>query len=346
VIYRVLFDSNRKGANMKKVWLGMVTLSLGMLSSTLLAAPGEWWEITAKMEMPGMPFAMPGQTNKLCLPKGGEKDPRQTQGKDSNCKMTDVQHSGNTVKYKGTCVTDGETMNMVGETTHDGKSFKSKMRMTGKSHGEPVDMTMTSSGKYIGGACDTEEMGRKAKAQLDEGMARACDTSKYTASNWIYSANMFLGPKPTCPGKKEQLCKVVRNDVPRDLEAFQVLEQQEKNKDVPSIANACNANVETMRKSLCKTKARSGPLHFLEANCPAEAKAFRELQRKREECEGRGFTSGAKMKKCMGGDMIEEESASPSKSGKKSKADDESGDSSTTDTVLDGAKKLKGLFGF
>jgi hypothetical protein len=191
-------------------------------------------------------------------------------------------------------------------------------------------------------------MGRKAKAQMDEGMARACDTSKYTASNWIISSQMFLGDKPTCPGKKEALCKVVRNDAAKDVQTFEMLVRHEETASSPSIAKACNVNVDSMRKSLCKAKARSGPLHFLEANCPAEAKAFRELMRKREECEGRGFTSGAKMKKCMGGDMIEEESASSSKSGKKSKADDESGDSgaSTTDTVLDGAKKLKGLFGF
>jgi hypothetical protein len=328
---------------MKKVWLGVATLSLGMLSSSLLAAQGEWWEITGKMEMPGMPFAMPGQTSRVCMPKGGEKDPNYTQGKSSNCKMTDVQQSGNTVKYKGTCVTDGETMNMVGETTHDGKSFKSKMKMTGKSGGEPINMTMTSNGKYIGGACDTEEMGRKAKAQLDEGMAKACDTSKYTASNWIYSANMFLGPKPTCTGKKEPLCKAVRTEVPRDIEAYTVLEQQEKNAGVPSVAKACNVNMETMRKSLCKAKARSGPLHFLEANCPAEAKAFREVQRKREECEGRGFTSGAKMKKCMGGDWTGD-AADEERTGKAKGDDDSSAVSS--DSVLEGAKKLKGLFGF
>lgn len=329
---------------MKKVWLGVATLSLGMLSSPLLAAQGEWWEITGKMEMAGMPFAMPGQTSRVCMPKGAEKDPNYTQGNNSNCKMTDVQQSGNTVKYKGTCVTDGETMNMVGETTHDGKSFKSKMKMTGKSGGEPINMTMTSNGKYIGGACDTEEMGRKAKAQLDEGMAKACDTSKYTASNWIYSANMFLGPKPTCPGKKEPLCKVVRTEVPRDIEAFQVLEQQEKNAGVPSVAKACNVNMETMRKSLCKAKARSGPLHFLEANCPAEAKAFREVQRKREECEGRGFTSGAKMKKCMGGDWTGD-AADEERPAKSKKGDDDSS-AATSDSVLEGAKKLKGLFGF
>lgn len=331
---------------MKNILLSIAVLSVAMIPSSLLAAPGEWWEITSKMEMEGMPFAMPAQTVKVCMPKGGQSDPNRTQGKDSNCKMTDVKHSGNTVKYKGSCVNQGETMNLVGETTHDSKSFKSNVKMTGKSQGEPVNMKMTGSGKYIGGSCDTEEMGRKAKAQVDAGMAAACDTSRYSTSNWVSSASMFIGAKPSCPGKKDALCKVLRNDVPRDVQAFEALVQQEKIKGMPSAAGECKVNIDSMRKSLCKTKSRSGPLHFLEANCPAEAKTFRELLRKREECEGRGFTSSAKMKKCMGGEMIKEadEEAKPNKS----RGDDESGDSgsSSTDTVLEGAKKLKGLIGF
>jgi hypothetical protein len=337
---------------MKKIILGLGVLSVAMLSSTLLAATGEWWEVTGKMEMEGMGFAMPAQTSKVCMPKGAESDPRYTQGKDSNCKMTDVKHSGNTVKFKGSCVTQGETMNVVGETSHDGNSFRSNMKMTGKAQGEAMNMSMVSSGKRIGGACDTEELGKKVKAQVDAGMAAACDTSKYTTVNWVSSASMFIGDRPSCPGKKETLCKVLRNDVPRDVQAFQMLEQQEQNREGTSAAKTCNLNIESMKKSLCKAKARSGPLYFLEASCPAEAKAYRELQRKQEECEGRGFTSGAKMKKCMGGEMLVDESSEESRPAKsrKAKADAEPAEAESgainSDTVLEGAKALKGLFGF
>jgi hypothetical protein len=334
----------------KKILLSIGMLSVIMFSSPLLAATGEWWEVTGKMEMEGMPFAMPAQTSKVCMPKGGESDPRYTQGKDSNCTMTDVKHSGNTVKFKGSCVNQGETMNVVGETSHDGNSFKSNMKMTGKSHGEPVNMTVVSSGKRIGGSCDTEEMGKKAKAQIDAGMAAACDTSKYKTYNWVASASLFIGDKPSCPGKKETLCKVLRSEVPNDVQAYQALDSREQAQGQPSVAKACNLNMENIKKSLCKSKARSGPLAFLEASCPAEAKAYRELLRKREDCEGRGFTSGDKMKKCMGGEMLDDTSdARAAKSGK-SGADAEPADSGsggvTSDTVLEGAKKLKGLFGF
>jgi hypothetical protein len=220
---------------MKKVLLNIGMLSAVVFSTSLYAASGEWWEVSVKMEMEGMPFSMPAQASKVCLPKGGEADPRYTQGQDSKCKMTDVKNSGNTVKFKGTCVNDGETMNVAGETTHDGSSFKGKMKMTGTSRGEPVNMNMSSSGKRIGGACDTEEMGKKAKAQMDAGMAAACDTSKYQVTNWISSASMFIGDKASCKGKKEALCKSVKAEVPRDVQAFQMLEQQEQSKGGPSI---------------------------------------------------------------------------------------------------------------
>jgi hypothetical protein len=243
-------------------------------------------------------------------------------------------------------------MNMEGETSHDENSFKSNVKMSGKSQGKDMNMAMVSNGKRIGGACDTEEQGRKVKAQLDAGMAAACDTSTFKATNWVSSATLFIGPHPTCPGKKDALCKVLRNDVPNDVQAFQTLKQNEGIQGMPSAAAACNVNLASMQKSLCKAKAKSGPLDFLETNCPAEAKAYREAMRKREECEGRGFTSGAKMKQCMGGQMMVDADGANDSSEKssKAKADSGSGSSSSSDAgseaVRQGTKALKGLFGF
>ncbi len=341
---------------MNRLLPGILWLSLGLLSLPLLAAPGEWWEVTAKMEMEGMPFAMPAQTTKVCMPKGGQSDPKNTQGKDSNCKMTDVKYSGKTVKFKGTCVNQGETMNMAGETSHDANSYRSNVKMTGRSGGENVNMAMVSNGKRIGGACDTEEMGRKVKAQVDAGMAAACDTSKFKTINWVNSASMFIGAKPTCPGKKDALCRVLKNDVPKDVNAFKTLEQNEKIKGMPSAVTACKVSLDSMRKSLCKARAKTGPLSFLESSCPAEAKAYRELLRKREDCEGRGFTGasyGSLMKKCMGGELVEaeasaaEEQASDSgNSGAEAASDSASSSDNSAAAVREGAKALKGLFGF
>jgi hypothetical protein len=344
---------------MKKLLPGIVSMTVALFSCSLMAAPGEWWEITAKMEMEGMPFAMPAQATKVCMPKGGESDPNNTQGKDKNCKMTDVKHSGNTVKFKGTCVNQGETMNIVGESSHDANSFKSNVKMTGKSQGRDMNMAMVNSGKRIGGACDTEELGRKMKAQAETQnremkaqMAQICDTSKYKASDWVNNSANFMGTKPLCTGKQDAMCKVLRNDVPHDLQAFQTLQSMDKVRGQTSPAKVCNIDMTSTMKSLCKARANKGPLSFLEANCPAEAKVYRELERKREECGERGYTSGARMKQCMGGRMIEEEkseSAPPAKSGKHrayTEEDNPSSDDGSSEAVRQGTKALKGLLGF
>lgn len=343
---------------------------LAFISLNAYAEKGEYWEITSKMDMAGMPFAMPAQTSKVCIPQGGEKDPKRMQDKKSDCEITDVKTSGNKTSWKGKCVSGGETMNQVGEATYERDSYHGTMHMTGKSKDGPMDMTVNYSGKRIGGSCDSEEMKKKAQAQVQAiekdvkgQMDKLCDTSNFNAYKWVSSASLFIGSPPTCPGKKDALCKVIRNDVPHDVQAFDALVQQEKTQGMPSAAKACNVNIESMTKSQCKARARSGPQSFLDANCPAEAKAYRELARKREDCEERGYTSGEKMKACMGGAMPEEDAGSDSanidarqaKPNKpKAEADAEKSDSKsssptgnpTADTVLEGAKKLKGLFKF
>ncbi|HEY6095994.1 MAG TPA: DUF3617 domain-containing protein [Gallionellaceae bacterium] len=360
---------------MKKGWLVAGLGAMAAFAGAVQAAPGEWWEITAKMEMPGMPFAMPGQTNKVCLPKGGEADPSRTQGKDSNCKMTDVQRSGNTVKYKGTCVNNGETMNMVGETTHDGNSFKSNMKMTGKSHGEPVNMAMTSSGKRIGGACDTEEMARKGKAQADEyrqqaelaqkqseaNNAKLCDVSD--SDKLLTTSSYHLGPAPMCKNSKEY-CQAVKKKISHDPDAYQQLinqdEQQKKlaagqkvNANDFMVTRMCSLDMASLKKTLCKNLVHSGPQEFMDKNCsPAEAKEYREFAREHEDC-GRDYTSPDQraacinLAKCGATDCGSTDDTARKDAGK-SKADKSSADSSgvSSDTVLQGAKKLKGLFGF
>ena len=359
---------------------------LAFISLNAHAEKGEYWEVTSKMEMPGMPFAMPATTHKVCLPPGGETDPQRTKDKDSKCTFTNVQRSGNTVKFKGSCVNSrGDTMNMEGETSHDSNSFNTKMQMSGEDHGRAMNMNMSSSGKRIGGSCDAEEIAKKAQAQAQEqgrqaekqqkdAMSKMCDLSNRKAEQLVDDGIFFIGTNAICKdkGKKEEFCQAIRNGVPHDVQAFEKLVQQEKasadtaNKGelaIPSIAKACNVNIESTKKTLCKSRAHSGPQSFLDANCPAEAKAYRELVRKREDCEGRGYTSGEKMKACMGGTMAEEDADSGSddadtrkaKSGKqKAEPDAEKSDSKsssptgnpTADTVLEGAKKLKGLFKF
>lgn len=330
--------------------ISAATLS-GLLSSPAHAVQGEWWEISGKMEMPGMPAGMAdmmggmgAQKNKICLAQGQQADPAATSKKEDNCTISDMRQSGNTVKFNMKC-TGKEPMTGSAELTHTPDSFnqKIKMRMDGE------DMLMTTTGKRIGGACDADEMRKKADAMVAQGDAqlkKICDTSKYTAQEWAINGTMFIGIQPACPGKKDSLCQVMRQEAPRNLAIFTQLNAQQTERD--SIAKACGLDMNGTKKSLCKSRALKGPQHFLEINCPAEAKVYRELVRKREDCAERGFTSGEDLKSCMGGkeltdDDSDQGSQSSAQSGS-SKQEETKGINSKD--VLDGAKQLKGLFGF
>ncbi len=69
-----------------------------------------------------------------------------------------------------------------------------------------------------------------------------------------------------------------------------------------SIAKECKLDMAAATKSICKT-LNSDNYNQLSASCPAEAKVYRETQRRRD-CEGRSYTAetrAADIKKCMSG---------------------------------------------
>ncbi len=335
---------------MKKTFIACLAFAVTVFSAAAFSAPGEYWEVTSRMEMKGMPFAMPAQTIKVCMPQGGEKDPKRMQDKKSNCEFTDVKTSGNTTSWKGKCVMDGETMSQVGEATHERDSYHGTMHMTGKSKGHEMDMKTTYSGKRIGGSCDTEELAKKAQAQAKDTMDKMCDTSDFNASKWVSSAHLFIAPQPTCPGKKEALCDAVRKDAPRDADVYQHLVIMEKNNG-NLITKACGLNMDATTKALCKT-INGKNYRTLSAYCPAEAKAYREAARKKE-CEGRSYTAHENLSKCLNGqdgdDNADEETQSKGEASKTNNPAQSVIDSAKKlngESVIDGAKKLKGLFGF
>ena len=68
-----LYNNQPQGATMSKqrtTILATLTFLSSVLCPPVYAAPGEYWEVTTKMEMPGMPFAMPatGRTEGCRIP--------------------------------------------------------------------------------------------------------------------------------------------------------------------------------------------------------------------------------------------------------------------------------------
>ena len=318
---------------MNKHLSAVVAVTACLFSVSATSAPGEYWEMTSKMEMEGMPFAMPANTMKVCIPKGGEKDPGKTSG-DKDCQMTDIKTVGNKTTWKMRCNKDGEVMTGKGEQTTTGNSYQGKMQVTSRD----MNMATVYSGKKLGGSCDTEEMIKKVKGQI-------CDTSqRRNTSDWIYASSMILRPDATCADQRGQLCDRVRKDAPKDAETYTSLLMYEQQKENISVVKSCKLDMAATTRSVCKT-LNGKNYSQLAAHCPAEAKEYREVQR-RKECEGRSYTAetrAADLKKCLSGknqkwepeDGGQDEATAPRKSGKSPSSD-----------ILDGAKQLKGLLGF
>jgi len=302
-----------------------------LFSAAAAAAPGEYWEVTTKMEMEGMPFAMPSTTSKVCVPKGSENDPSKTSG-DKDCKMSDVKTTGNKTTWKVRCNHDGEVMTGKGEQTTSANGYQGKMQFSGRD----MDMTSAYSGKRLGGKCDTEEMVNKVKAQM-------CDTSqRRNTAGWIFSADLILPKDAACASQRDELCKRVHKDVQKDAETFEALLQHDQLQGSPSVAKACKVDMAATTRNICKT-LNDKTYSRLAAHCPAEAKKYREAKR-RAACEGRSFTAAptkAEIDACMRGEQGDDEPQAPART---PAASGKPGQGSTD--MLEGAKKLKGMFGF
>jgi Protein of unknown function (DUF3617) len=127
---------------MNKLLSGMAIL--GLMGSSFVWAEGsdELWEMSTKMDMPGM--EMPGIKQNTCLPKGGAYKPDKSQHQ-QNCEMTDLNVSGNKTSWKMHC-TGKDAMEGSGEVTRTADTMKGKIKMSSKD----MQMTQVISGKRIG----------------------------------------------------------------------------------------------------------------------------------------------------------------------------------------------------
>jgi hypothetical protein len=244
------------------------------------------------------------------------------------------------------------------------------MHISGKNEGHEMKMTQTMSSKLVGGSCDPEQIERDNKARMDKMKSdqaarteKECDTSSYRTSDWIKNSWKFTHNNHTCPpgNQQKEMCAAINKDTPRDADVYLQMAQND------SLIGICKVNMPSATKSICK-QLNEKNFYQLSPYCPAEVKAYREAQR-RKECEGRSFTAetrDADIRKCLNGMKEDESSDSDTapaprrKQGRKGAQDEEaqqqessgssSGGSSSSGTtatdILNGAKKFKGLLGF
>jgi len=133
-----------------------------MLAAALICAPASaatpnmkdgLWEITMKMDMPGMPAGMKPQVMQQCITKKDLEDPRRTTpGNDPNsnrCQVTDHKVQGNTATWNMACKGEG-AMTGSGTVTYSGDSYTGTTKMTMNYGGQAQNVTMHYSGRRIG----------------------------------------------------------------------------------------------------------------------------------------------------------------------------------------------------
>ena len=127
---------------------GAVAVLLAALVAALPASAqgkDELWEISSKMDMPGMPMAMPAQVNRVCV--GKNRKDEDLVPKQSNCRMVDSKRAGSKFTYKMEC-TGNEPMTMLGEITFGNNAYDGQMRMTMTKTNDTMNMAV--SGQRVG----------------------------------------------------------------------------------------------------------------------------------------------------------------------------------------------------
>ena len=109
--------------------------------------PGKY-EITAKVDMPGMSGGMPPQTTVQCL---NEQNlvPDSSVGA-QGCKITDMKTKGNTVTYTMECDQQGMKIKSTGEITYKGDSFEGTTKTSMGPAAGGMTVTTVIKGKRIG----------------------------------------------------------------------------------------------------------------------------------------------------------------------------------------------------
>src|SRR5688572_9525102 len=137
---------------MNKASLGAaMTIAVAAFASPALAQPNLQegnWEITTRMEMPGMPFQMPPQKHNQCMTKKDYVPDQSSKGQD--CKITDQKITGDTVSWKMSCKDKDGTVEGEGKITYAGKSYDGMMMAKMTQKGESHTMKMNFAGKHTG----------------------------------------------------------------------------------------------------------------------------------------------------------------------------------------------------
>jgi hypothetical protein len=308
-------------------------------SLSAVAAPGELWEITSKMEMEGMPMAMPAQTQQACLPKDKKPDSMVPKNESSDCKMTEQKQVGNKMTFKMAC-SGKDPMTGSGEITSSGNTYSGKMQISGKMEGESIDMKQSFSGKKLG-SCEYTPVKDTSKEQIAEACRKAMDNFEYP---------LFTMDGAMCQSRKAEFCGRVKKLTGEMSDPDRYVEVAEKQRNWKEAANACGQDTSAVMAKACKTAVDKKRYQFVGTHCEAEALALGP-----QLCEGRSYTSAMSGEHSMichtyfeknGDPRVRSASSDSSSSARTPQEAATEAASNPADAVQKGVKALKGLLNF
>jgi len=253
----------------------------GLILSLSLPALGqgkdELWDITMKMEMPGM--AMPAQTHRMCVEKSAGDDsyvPKQ-----ENCRTVESKRTGNKLVYKMIC--EGKNpMTVNGEMTFVEGGYDGRMHMTGKSDGQSKDMTQTYSGKRFGNCTSTAKA--DAKAMEDKGKQGIADACKSGLEN--LQPSFFLEPKALCAAQKGEFCGAVSAKSRAMHEPAEYQTAIHRYVDLGGTMAKCGESLPVVTKAACARGMETRNWSFIgSGSCDDDVRVVGDAN-----CKGRGFT--------------------------------------------------------
>lgn len=96
------------------------------------------YDLTIRMEIPGMPMAMPPMSQRLCVRKGANDSDYVPQRE--NCRVSDAVRAGSRLTFKMTC-TGTDAMSGTGDFVFSATGYDGQMRLRGKMDGQDMNMT-------------------------------------------------------------------------------------------------------------------------------------------------------------------------------------------------------------
>jgi hypothetical protein len=130
-------------------WAALCATADGHAASGM--QPG-MWEITTRVDMPGMPATIPPQIVRHCYtPKDVEdgKGAVSKGGDNKNCQVKDYQLKGSSASWAMEC--KGENaMTGTGTITFGASAYNGTMKMKMQQAGKTMDITQAWSGKRVG----------------------------------------------------------------------------------------------------------------------------------------------------------------------------------------------------